>query len=69
MAAAYTLSRMGMKYEETNSRTAFFNDGVKALNTHLTGGRFQLVQAKTAAARTALLTTLIDQGAAPTFKI
>ena len=59
LAAAYTLSQIGLKYGEQNERTKFFKDGADALNTHLIGGRFTLPHAKTAAARAALIAAIL----------
>lgn len=59
LAAAYTLSQTGLKYGEENERTKFFMAGVEALNTHLLGSRFTLLPAKTAAARAALIATIL----------
>ena len=59
LAAAYTLSQIGLKHGEENDRTTFFRDGIKALNTHLLGGGFNPVAAKTPAARAALVATIL----------
>lgn len=62
LAAAWLLSQTGLKYGETNAQTKFLSDGAKALNTHLLGGGFSLNQAKTAAAKAALLATILKVG-------
>lgn len=60
--AAYSLSQIDFKPVEENERTEFFRAGVKALNSHLINRKFTLSEAKTAAARAALLASAIKAG-------
>lgn len=60
--AAYWLSQIGLKPDEKNKDAAFLQKGVKALSTHLINRRFTLQEAKTAAARVALLAISIKDG-------
>jgi predicted nucleotidyltransferase component of viral defense system len=62
ISAAYELSQIDLKPRDENERSAFFRRGVSALNSHLIDRRLNVHDAKTAAARAALLATLIKSG-------
>jgi len=56
------LSQIDLKPRDENERSVFFRKGVDALNTHLINRRLNIHSAKTAAARAALLATLVKSG-------
>lgn len=62
LAAAYCLSQIDLRPKEEHDRTRFFRTRVKALNTHLMNRKLALTEAKTAAARAALLASLLKTG-------
>ncbi len=59
LAAAYSLSQIDLKPQTDDGNRTFFRTGVTALNTHLIRSRLSLYEAKTAAARAALLASII----------
>jgi hypothetical protein len=62
LGAAYSLCQIDLKPQIDDGNRAFFKAGVDALNTHLIRSRLSLYEAKTAAARAALLASHIKSG-------
>lgn len=62
LGACYSLSQIELKPIADDGNRAFFKTGVDALNTHLIRSRLSLYEAKTAAARAALLASIIKSG-------
>lgn len=62
LSAAYSLSQIDFKPQIADENRAFFKAGVDALNTHLIRSKLSLYNAKTAAARAALLASHIRSG-------
>lgn len=62
LGAAYSLSQIDLKPKIDDANRAFFKTGVDALNTHLIRSKLSLYDAKTAAARAALLASHIKSG-------
>ena len=62
LGASYSLSQIELKPIVDDGNRAFFKTGVDALNTHLIRSRLSLYEAKTAAARAALLASIIKSG-------
>ena len=60
--AAYWISQLDLRKQETNEKTNFLRAGIKALDSHILGPTFNIQAARIAAARAALLAALLRKG-------